>query len=661
MKKAYFCTITFLFASLALADRPQKVNSAYLQFNRPQFHFTPSTGWMGDPSGLVYENGWYHLFYWGHAVSHDLVRWERWPRALRSGRSVGVMSGSAVVDWNNTSGFGKDGKPPMVAIYSGLHKTTRRQTQDIAYSNDGGRTWTKYAGNPVIDLGLTEFRDPQVFWYEPARHWIMVVSLAAETKVSFYASNDLKHWGHLSEFGPAGATGGVWECPDLFMLPVEGNPKNMKWVLKVDVQPTGGQYFVGDFDGTTFSCDHTLLDQLESSPDDAGNVVFADFEGDDYGAWITTGHAFGKGPAHGMLAGQNAVLGFRGSGFVNSFHGGDDSQGTLTSPEFTLANPYIRFLIGGGYKPQKACIILLVDGQVVRTETGRDMEALRWANWDVREFMGRPARIQIVDHATGGWGHINVDQITFSDRPVKLDEREKAHWIDYGDDFYATRSWHGLPDPDLRRVWLAWMGNWRYATDIPTVPWKGMQSIPRELGLSKDSLGRIYLTQQPVRELKSLRTRHWERPAGLVGPANQNLSRDGIRGNALEIVADFECGDASEFGFKVRQGTKEETVIGYDVRNQKMFVDRTRSGRVDFNPSFPARNLAPLMPVQNIIRLHVFVDECSVEVFGNDGRTVISDEIFPDPSSDGLSLYSVGGSARLAKLDVWRLGSIWKK
>jgi fructan beta-fructosidase len=126
-------------------------------------------------------------------------------------------------------------------------------------------------------------------------------------------------------------------------------------------------------------------------------------------------------------------------------------------------------------------------------------------------------------------------------------------------------------------------------------------------------------------------------------------------------VADFECGDASEFGFKVRQGTKEETVIGYDVRNQKMFVDRTRSGRVDFNPSFPARNLAPLMPVQNIIRLHVFVDECSVEVFGNDGRTVISDEIFPDPSSDGLSLYSVGGSARLAKLDVWRLGSIWKK
>jgi fructan beta-fructosidase len=168
------------------------------------------------------------------------------------------------------------------------------------------------------------------------------------------------------------------------------------------------------------------------------------------------------------------------------------------------------------------------------------------------------------------------------------------------------------------------MGNWMYATDIPTVPWKGMQSIPRELGLRKDSSGQIYLTQQPVVELESLRTRHWERPAGLVGPGDQNFSSDGIRGNALEIVADFECGDAREFGFKVRQGTKEETVIGYEVSDQKVFVDRTRSGRVDFNPSFPARNLAPLLPGQNKIRLHVFVDECSVEVFVNDGRTVMA-------------------------------------
>jgi len=631
---------------------------AYSERYRPQFHFTPPTGWMGDPSGLIYEDGNYHLFYWGHAVSRDLVHWEHWPRALTNENGVGVMSGSAVMDWKNTSGFGLNGKPPMVAIYSGLHQTDRRQTQNLADSNDGGRTWTKYSGNPVIDIGSTEFRDPQVFWYEPDRRWIMVVALAAETKVRFYASPDLKHWTQLSDFGPAGATDGVWECPDMFPLPVNGNPKRTKWVLKVDVQPTGGQYFIGDFDGRNFHVDQGWLDQLKNCDWELGGIVFADFEGDNYGSWTTTGDAFGNGPAHGMLDHQNAVVGFRGRGLANSFHGGDDRQGTLASPAFVVAKPYIRFLIGGGNHPGTTCINLWVDGQMVRTQTGKDSEALRWANWDVREFMGRSARIQIVDRQTGEWGHINVDQITFSDQPAKLGQRRPAYWFDYGDDFYAARSWHGMPVSDNRRIWIAWMGNWLYARDIPTTPWKGLQSIPRELSLQTDSAGHLYLTQQPIHELEQLRRQSWQLPATQIGPGEFNLSRQGIRGSTLEIVAEFECQDATEFGLKVRMGTNEETVVGYDVAAQSVFVDRSRSGRVDFNSNFPARHAGPLATDNGRVRLHVFVDISSIEVFGGDGRTVISDQIFPDPVSEGLSIYARGGSVRLSDLKIWKLGSM---
>jgi sucrose-6-phosphate hydrolase SacC (GH32 family) len=625
---------------------------------RPQFHFTPPTGWMGDPSGLIYADGLYHLFYWGHAVSHDLVHWEDWPRALTSGDGVGVMSGSAVVDWKNTSGFGAAGRPPMVAIYSGLHQADRRQTQDLAYSNDGGRMWTKYSGNPVIDIGSTEFRDPQVFWYEPDRRWIMVVALAAETKVRFYASPDLKHWTALSDFGPAGATDGVWECPDLFPLPVEGNPKCTKWVLKVDVQPTGGQYFIGDFDGRTFQVDQAWLDHLKANDWGSEGIVFADFEGDGYGSWTTTGDAFGNGPAHGRLEHQNAVVGFRGRGLANSFHGGDDTQGTLTSPLFTVSKPYIRFLIGGGDHPGTTCINLLVDGHVVRTQTGKNSESLRWASWDAREFMGRSARIQIVDRQQGEWGHVNIDQIVFSDQPVKPGRPMTAYWFDYGDDFYAARSWHGLPASNCRHIWIAWMGNWLYAKDIPTAPWKGLQSIPRELSLKMDPTGQLFLTQQPIRELEKLRLRNWRRPTTQIGPGEVSLSKEGIQGSTLEIMAEFECKDATEFGLKVRQGANEETIVGYDVASQSLFVDRTHSGRVDFYSIFPARHNGVLGPDHGRVRLHIFVDMSSIEVFGGDGRTVISDQIFPDPASDGLAVYARGGTVRLSSLKVWQLGSI---
>jgi fructan beta-fructosidase len=254
--------------------------STYQEPFRPQFHFTPERNWMNDPNGMVYYDGEFHLFYqynpfgdkwghmsWGHAVSSDLVHWKHLPLALSEQGEIMMFSGSAVIDFANTSGFGENGQPPMVAIYTG-HREESKQTKRVedkrlAYSNDHGRTWTHYSGNPVIDIGSPEFRDPKVFWHKTTNRWIMVVVLSKEKKMRLYASPDLKNWTQLSEFGPAGAWRDpiIWECPDLFPLEVEGEPSVTKWVLIVNINPggpaggSGTQYFVGDFDGTRFTPD----------------------------------------------------------------------------------------------------------------------------------------------------------------------------------------------------------------------------------------------------------------------------------------------------------------------------------------------------------------------------------------------------------------------
>jgi fructan beta-fructosidase len=245
--------------------------------NRPQFHYTPVKNWMNDPNGLVYFDGEYHLFHqynphgdtwghmsWGHAVSRDLQRWEHLPVALHEEDGVMMFSGSAVVDEKNTSGFGTDGKPPMVAIYTG--HTGAKQTQNLAYSTDRGRTWTKYSGNPVIDENLKDFRDPKVLRDEGSRRWLMVVALPDQHKVRFYSSTDLKKWERLGEFGGEGVVDGIWECPDLLQLPVATRDLRdvvpSRDVLVVSVgggTPAGGggvQYFIGAFDGKTFRNDN---------------------------------------------------------------------------------------------------------------------------------------------------------------------------------------------------------------------------------------------------------------------------------------------------------------------------------------------------------------------------------------------------------------------
>jgi fructan beta-fructosidase len=186
-----------------------------------------------------------------------LTRWQELPVALAEEKGIMIFTGSAVIDLRNSSGFGRNGVPPMVAVYTG--NSQGLQTQNLAYSNDRGRTWTKYPRNPVIDIHEAEFRDPMVFWHQPSQRWIMTVSLAKAHKIRFYASPDLKTWTPLSDFGPAGLQDVPnWECPNLFELPVAGSPGQSRWVLVVGVGDgavsggSGTQYFIGTFDGTKF-------------------------------------------------------------------------------------------------------------------------------------------------------------------------------------------------------------------------------------------------------------------------------------------------------------------------------------------------------------------------------------------------------------------------
>ena len=263
-------TLTFAVAKttdMGLAEIKQagEYNFNYSEKYRPLYHFTPQYGWMNDPNGMVYADGTYHLFYqynpygarwgnmhWGHAISKDLVNWQYQPTAIAPDKLGAIFSGSAVIDHDNTAGFGKGA---MIAIFTSAGD---RQTQSIAYSLDGGKTFTKYEGNPVLtDANIIDFRDPKVFWHAPSKQWVM--SLATTQTITFYGSKNLKEWTRLSEFGEGlGGHGGVWECPDLFPLTYEGKTK---WVLFVSINPGGTnggsatQYFIGNFDGKTFTPD----------------------------------------------------------------------------------------------------------------------------------------------------------------------------------------------------------------------------------------------------------------------------------------------------------------------------------------------------------------------------------------------------------------------
>jgi len=503
MRKISFLLLIFMWCSGVTAQD-------YTEKYRPQVHFTPAENWMNDPNGLVYHNGEYHLFYqhnpfgntwghmsWGHAVSRDLVHWKQLPVALREENDVMIFSGSAVLDKDNTSGFGTPEHPPLVAIYTGHHTESEIQDQRIAYSLDNGRSWTKYEGNPVIG-GRAHFRDPKVIWHEATDQWIMVVALSEEHIIRFYGSDNLKDWEFLSDFGPAGAEGvRFWECPDLFKLPVGGEPGRSKWVLQVDVNPgsaaggSGGQYFIGEFDGKRF----------------------------------------------------------------------------IPDPE---------------------------------TE-------------------------------------------------------DKTFWVDYGRDFYAVQSYSNIPADDGRRIWIAWMNNWDYAERIPTSPWRSAMTIPREVGLVATANG-IRLAQQPVHELRTLRGTHTRVERIEISP-EQSYMPD-IRGKAYEIKIELEPGDARLIGLKVRKGDNEETIIGYDGDQQQLFVDRTRSGTVNFDSTFADITRAPL-ELDDTLEMHIIVDWSSVEVFAANGTISMTNRIFPSTGSRDIEIFSDGGNTKVKKMDIWPLKSAW--
>lgn len=298
MKNGYLLTFcAALLQLLTIEAASQTSTRASDEIYRPKIHFSPKAHWINDPNGMVYYKGIYHLFFqyhpyssvwgpmhWGHATSADMINWTERPIAIYPDSIGTIFSGSAVVDANNTSGFGKAGSPPLVAIFT-QHSTEGEkagkdnfQNQSIAYSNDDGKTWTKYAGNPVVkNPGFKDFRDPKVMWHEPTKKWIM--TLAVKDHVSFYSSPDLKTWAKESDFGAdRGAHGGGWECPDLF--PMNDNGKQ-RWVLIVNLNPgapnggSGTQYFIGDFDGKNFTSEQKETKWIDYGPDNYAGITWS--------------------------------------------------------------------------------------------------------------------------------------------------------------------------------------------------------------------------------------------------------------------------------------------------------------------------------------------------------------------------------------------------
>jgi len=506
---------------------------------RPAIHFTARDTWLNDPNGLVFYDGLYHLFFqnnpfgsvwgnmsWGHATSRDLLHWTEHPVAIACDETEDIFSGSVVVDHGNTSGFGTADTPALVAVYTSAYKVASEhsgtQAQSLAYSTDAGKTWQKYAGNPVLTRNSAHFRDPKVFRYEgdQGAGWVMVAVEAQHQKVVLYRSEDLKSWDFLSDFGPANADAGEWECPDLFPLAVDEDPDNIKWVLIVNINPgavaggSGGQYFVGHFDGVRFT-------------PDPGSVV---------------------APA-----------------------------GLASLPD-----------------PQAGSAAL-----------------------------------------------------------------QQCLWLDWGRDCYASVSFSNAPDD--RRIIIGWMNNWDYANDLPTAPWRSSMTLAREVRLTAGN-GSARLIQQPVlaglcagEELPAakdqmntgtfeLRNSSFRLPDAVPGSA-QIIEAEILPGSA-ELVAFHLCGnDEGSAG----------TVLSYNAATAELVLDRERSGNTGFHEKFPSVESAPLVLEDGVLKLQIVVDHCSVEVFAQAGKVVLTDLVFPDQGYAENRLTVTGGQATIRRLNVTAL------
>jgi sucrose-6-phosphate hydrolase SacC (GH32 family) len=306
------------------ATQPTTMRTMARQHSRPRWHYSPLQTWMNDPNGLIHYAGTWHLFYqsnpsddrwgnmsWGHATSPDLLTWTEHHVALWHTDSEEIFSGSCVFDATNSSALGTADWPPLVAIYTANYRPGSErhgtQAQCLAYSLDGGSHWTNYSGNPVLDRGSANFRDPKVFRHGDA--WVMVAVEAEDQQVVIYRSANLVDWTYCSTFGPAHAATGAWECPDLFELPVAGHDET-RWVLLVNVNPggvaggSGCQYFVGDFDGHTFTPDRVIA---TSTDRDLGldDPLLRSYDWFDYGRDCYAVVSFADAPA-----GRRIVLGW---------------------------------------------------------------------------------------------------------------------------------------------------------------------------------------------------------------------------------------------------------------------------------------------------------------------------------------------------------------
>jgi len=629
----------------------------------PEFHFFPSI----DPTGLSYFGGIYFLN-WGTAVSKDLVHWKMTeygternkmivgifggngnfnvfgPNSPFQSQVVSIESGSMVVDWNNTTGLSQSDQPPLIAF----------QSRSIAYSMDTAQTWIKSEFTPKIENSAGT-GDPKVFWYAPDKKWILLMGGTNIQKIKFFGSQDMKNWEYLSEFGPWGAVNKAWNCVDFFPLAVDGNPSNSKWVLVISVQTCNGQYFIGDFDGKRFTLDQQFINELSYDKYEPSGTMLFDFERgiDD---WKMEGDAFIECPSD-----AGGIQGNEGKRIINSAHNRSSARGKIVSPGFTITNNCINFLIGGGNYPNDECINLLIDGKVVRTQTGADNSNLSWNGWNVSEFRGKNARIEIVDNITEGKnifdrGFIYCDAIMLCNKlPVKGNynpEWERAFWVDWGSDFYAARSWSNYSPDEKRDIWVGWMGNHMYRNE----PVFGSISVPRSLELNTFPEG-IRLIQNPVRELESLRTTYKVTKEytfeGIWQPKKFKPGK-----NVYELIVEFENISAEEFGLNLCVGDDEKTIVGYNVSEEKLYVDRRRSGYDEFSRVFPSVSSGPMKKRTDITKLHIFIDKCSVEVFGNNGETTISSKIYPDPGSLGIEVFSNHGKVKVKSLELWELDSI---
>ncbi len=504
MKIIFSLPIVILLAACQSDKRAQQETNYQPEKYRPAYHFTPEKNWINDPNGLVYYEGEYHLFYqynpygnkwghmsWGHAVSNDLLHWQHLPVALEeypdplTGDSTMIFSGTAVID-KNTSGL-CEGKDCMIAIYtSNVHKDNQglTQHQSLAYSNDKGRTWKRYYKNPILDIKRKDFRDPKVFWFEPQQKWVMATVIPDLFKVRFYESKNLLEWKQLSEFGPLGDTTRIWECPDLYELPIDNQPGKTKWVLSLSGgHPQGSkfvgmQYFIGHFNGKNFVAD---------------------------------------------------------------------------------------------------------------------------------------------------------------------DLKQPALYIDHGKDFYAGIVYNNMPIEDGRTIMIGWVNNWTYANQVPTSPWRGAMSLPRTLSLKETEMG-LRLIQTPIKEIESLRTEMMTDTISLE--------------SSVEIELELNVDPSQEEGIRLFESEGEETVIGYRAADHILFLDRRKSGNVNFNPDFASIEEVSIMSVNKKIKLRIFVDQSIIEVFANDGEATITDYVFPESSSYKIETYNKGGApAPLFKL--WKLKSVW--